>query len=191
MAVSLSTSQAAQSQKKLTISLPESVLAEAITATLPLDYTAASKGLQGNLRIISISDLQLLDQQLACRLHLAGDNLQIVTEMGGHNIRLNVGEVELDFSTRASLRFDRASQTLFVTPVIEQVNSSKDAGGGDIGNTVIQLLNGNEFPIKMENLEPLVTRTGAKTLTISTTIADIRTQPEWLQIFLDPQISAK
>jgi len=183
--------QAAQSQKMMTISLPESVLAEAITATLPLEYNATSKSLQGNLRIINISDLQLLDKQLACRLHLAGDHLKIVTELAGNNIQLNVGEIELDFQTRATLRFDRQKQTLYVTPMIEKVNASKDAGGGDIGNAVIQLLHGNEFPIKLEDLDPLVTKTGSKTLTIATKIADIRSQKEWLQIFLDSQISAR
>jgi len=174
----------------MTISLPESVLAEAITAALPLEYTANSRGLQGNLRIINISDLQLLDRQLACRLHLAGDHLQIVTELAGNKIQLNVGEIELDFQTTTTLRFDRQKQTLYVTPMIDKVNASKDAGGGDIGNTVIQLLHGNEFPIKMEDLDPLVTRTGSKTLTIATQIADIRSQQDWLQIFLDSQISA-
>lgn len=175
----------------MTISLPASVLAETITAVLPLEYTASSKNLQGNLRIINISDLQLLDQQLLCRLHLAGDNLKIVTEVAGHSIQLNVGEIELDFKTRAALRFDRVKQTLFVTPMIEKVNTAKDAGGGDIGNAIIQLLHGNEFPIKLEDIEPLVTRAGTKTLTITTKIADIRSKEEWLQIFLDPQISAK
>lgn len=182
---------AAQDQKRLTISLPESVLAEAITATLPLDYAATSKTLQGNLRIVRISELQLLDQQLACRLQLAGEKLQVVTELAGQTIRLNVGEIELDFHTLAALRYDPAKKTLFVKPMIDKVNASKDASGGDLGNTVISLLHGNEFPIKLEDLEPLVTRTGNKTLTISTRIADIRARKEWLQIFLDPQISAR
>lgn len=190
LALCFFSAQAAQPRQMMTISLPESVLSEAITASLPLEYSATSKGLKGNLRIINISDLQLLDRQLLCRLHLAGDNLQIVTELAGQNIRLDVGAVELDFRTRATLRFDATKQILFVTPMIEKVNSSKDSGGGDIGNTVIQLLHGNEFPIKMEDLDPLVTRAGNKTLTISTRIADIRSQKEWLQIFLDPSITA-
>jgi len=181
---------ASPAQNMLTLSLPEDVLTRAITAALPLDFTGSSKSLQGNLRIIRISDLELLEQQLACRLHLAGDHLQLVTKVAGQDIRLNVGEVELDFRTRATLRFDRKTQTLYVTPLIEEVNSSKDAGGGDIGNAVLQLLHGNEFPIRMDELEPLVTRAGNKTLTITTKIADIRSETDWLQILLDPQISA-
>ena len=181
---------AAQARKMLTISLPETVLSEAISAALPLDYVATSKTLKGTLRIIDLSELQLGDQQLSCRMHLAGQQLQIVTELGGQSIRLNVGDIELDFQTNASLRFDQSRQTLFITPQIEKVNSAKDAGGGDLGNALIQLLHGNEFPVKIDDLEPFVTRAGARTLTVTTRIADIRSQKEWLQIFLDPQIGA-
>lgn len=182
--------QAAQTRDRLTVSLPESVLAEALTAALPLEYTADSKGLQGDLRIINISELQLLDQQLGCRLHLAGNNLHIITEMAGQDIRLNVGAVELDFKARAALRFDAAKQVLYLTPIVDKVNSSKDDGGGDIGNAVLQLLNGREFPISLKDIDPIVTQAGAKTLTIATRIADIRSKKEWLQIYFDPQISA-
>ncbi len=180
-----------EAQERLTLSLPESVLAEAITATLPLEYTTSSKSLQGKIRVINISDLQILDQHLACRLHLAGDQLQIVTEVAGHKIRLNVGSVELDFRTKAALRFDEKKQTLFITPVIEEVTSSKDAGGGDIGNTIVQLLNGNEFPVSLKDLDPIVTRAGAKTLTVTTRVADIKAKKDWLLVYLDPKISAK
>lgn len=187
---SVSLSNTSQAQDRLTLSLPESVLAEAITASLPLEYKTASKSLKGNIRIIDISEIQLLDKHLACRLHLAGDKLQIITEMGGHNISLNVGSVELEFRTKAALRFDEKEQTLFITPAIEEVTSSQDAGGGDIGNTIVQLLNGNEFPINMQDIDPIITKAGAKTLTVTTRIADIRAKQDWLQVFLNPTISA-
>lgn len=186
----VSTSRVAQAKEHITLSLPESVIAEAISAALPLEYEATSENLQGNLRIINISDLELMDQHLACRLHLAADQLQLLTEMAGHNIRLNVGSVEIDFRTKTRLRFDEKKQTLFVTPVIEEVSSSKDAGGGDIGNALVALLDGREFPISMQDIEPIVAKAGAKTLTITTRIADIRAMNEWLQFFLEPQISA-
>jgi hypothetical protein len=186
--VSVSHSQA---KDLLTLSLPESVLTEALAAVLPLEYTAVSKSLQGNLRIIDIGNLQLLDQQLSCRLHLAGDNLKIVTEIADQKISLNVGSVELDFKTKASLRFDTIKQTLYITPVIEEVTSVKDDGGGDIANTIVQLINGQEFPVSVKDIDPVVAQAGVKTLTIATRIADIRSQEKWLQLFLEPRISAK
>ncbi|MFV0436686.1 MAG: hypothetical protein ACK5PS_04760 [Desulfopila sp.] len=189
--VAAAASESRESTSVMTLNLPEGVLNEAITAALPFTYTANSQNLQGNLRIIEISDLQLLDQQLVCRLHLAGDQLKVVTSLAGQNIQLNVGEIELDFNTRASLRFDRTSQTLVVQPMVERVNAAKDSGGGDISNTILQLLHGSEFPIKIEDLEPLVTQTGAKTLVITPHIADIRSVKGNLQILLAPQISTR
>lgn len=179
-----------QAKDMLTVSLPESMLTEALSAALPLEYTSVSKSVQGNFRIINISDLQLLEQQVNCRLHLAGDHLNIVTEIADQKITLNVGSVELDFKTRATLRFDSKKQTLYITPVIEEVTSVKDDGGGDIGNTIIQLINGQELPVSIKDIDPIITQAGAKTLTIATRIADIRSRKAWLQLFLEPRISA-
>lgn len=177
-------------RESVQLSLPESVLAEAITATLPIEYTPSSQSLQGKIRVINISDFQIVDQHLACRLHLAGDGLKIVTKVAGHKINVNVGSVELDFKTKAALRFDEKQQILFITPVIEEVASSKDAGGGEIGKTIVQLLDGNEFPISLEDLDPIITRVGAKTLTVTTRVADITAKEDWLLVLLNPTITA-
>lgn len=178
-------------REKISISLPEQVLAEAITATLPLSYAAHSKTLQGRLDIISISDLKLLDQKISGRLHLAGRELKVVTELAGHTINFNVGEVELDFHTIARLRFDAARQILYLTPMVDKVHTSKDGGGGDIGVAIIGLFDDRELPIRLDKLDPLLTHAGNKTLSITTTIADIRSRPEQLDITLVPHITAR
>ena len=177
-------------RENISISLPEQVLAEAITATLPLSYHASSKTLRGRLDIISISDLKLLDQKISGRLHLAGRDLKVVTELAGHAINFNVGEVELDFHTVASLRFDPSSQTLYLTPMVDKVHTSKDGGGGDIGVAIIGLFDDRELPIRLDKLDPLLTHAGNKTLAITTTIADIRSRPQQLDVTLVPNISA-
>lgn len=178
-----------QAGDPITMSLPQSVISEAIAATLPLKVDATSKTLQGSITILDISEIKLTDDHLACRLHLAGNQLQFLTEVAGHEIRLKVGSVEIDFKANSELRFDPKQQTLFIKPVIEEVKSSKDVSGGDIGHALVSLLNAKEFPVNMQDIDPIIARTGAKTLTISTKIVDIRAKKKRLKLYLDPTIT--
>lgn len=180
-----------ETQETITLNLPESVLAKAVQAALPLDVDAHSKSLKGTIRIIGIGNLQLGDKLIACRLHIAGNNLQIVSELAGHQINLKVGEIELDFDCNARLRFDAAKQILYVKPVVDKMQASKDASQGELGEALVSLLNGREFPISMQDMEPLVARTGSKTLFITMKFANIQARKNMLQFNLLPRISTK
>jgi len=175
----------------ITLNLPEKVIAQAVTALLPLNIDAHSKSIQGNITIINISALEITDHHLACQLHLAGTNLAFITEIAGHEIKLKVGSVEIDFKANAALRFDAAQQTLYIKPVVKDVTTDGDGKNGEIGQALIALLNGREFPVSMQNLDPLIAEAGAKTIIISTKIADIQAKQDVLQLQLIPSISSK
>lgn len=181
----------AKAEDVITLMLPESVIAKAVTAILPLRIDAHSKTIQGDIVIKSITDFQLSSNQLACRLHLAGSNLGFVSEIAGHEIKLKVGAVEIDVQTNATLRYDAVQQTLFVKPVVKNLSPGGKDAKADIGQALVTLLNGREFPITLQNLDPIIAKSGAKIITINTRITDIRAQPESLRLSLVPLISAK
>lgn len=182
------TSSVAESknQEFITLNFPENVITKAISAVLPLNIDTNSKSIQGDITIINISELQLIDKHLICRLHLAGNNLALVTEIAGHDIRLKVGSVKVDFKTKSAIRFDRKLQTLYIKPVVENV---KDNSNTDIGQALVALLNGREFPISMKKLDPMIAETGSKTLTINTSIANIEAKPKTIRLSLIPTIT--
>ncbi len=175
----------------ITLNLPEKVIAQAITAMLPFDIDAHSKNIQGNITIINISQLEITNQHLACQLHLAGSNLAFLTEIAGHEIQLKVGAVEIDFNANAALRFDADRQTLYIKPVVKNVAAKGDGKNGEIGQALIALLNGREFPITMQKIDPLIAKAGAKTVTISAKIADIQAKENLLQLQLTPAVTSK
>ena len=175
----------------ITLNLPESVLAKAVQAALPLDVDAKSNSLRGTIRIISINNLQLGDKLISCRLHIAGNNLQIVSELAGHQINLKVGEIELDFDCNARMRFDAARQILYVRPIVDKMQASKDASQGELGQALVSLLNGREFPISMQDMEPLIARTGSKTLIITMKFGNIQARKDMLQFSLVPRVTSK
>ncbi len=181
----------AAAEDVITLTLPESVIAKAVTAVLPLRVDAHSKSVQGDIVIKSITDFQLSSNQLACRLRLAGTNLGFVSEIAGHEIKLKIGSVEIDVQTNATLRYDAAQQTLFVKPVVKNLSPGGKDANADIGQALVALLNGKEFPITLQNLDPIIAKSGAKTILINTRFIDIKAQPEALRISLIPLISAK
>jgi hypothetical protein len=181
----------AAAEDVITLTLPESVIAKAVTAVLPLRVDAHSKSVQGDIVIKSITDFQLSSNQLACRLRLAGTNLGFVSEIAGHEIKLKVGAVEIDVQTNATLRYDVAQQTLFVKPIVKNLSPGGKDANADIGQALVALLNGREFPITLQNLDPIIAKSGGKVITINTRVTDIKAQPEALRLSLVPLISAK
>lgn len=175
----------------ITLSLPESVLAEATTALLPLKIDAHSKALDGDITIIKISNLQLTNGHLGCRLHLAGNNLAFLTEIAGHQIRLKVGAVQVAFQTDAAVRYDAKRQILYLKPVVKNMTATGDGANDEIGRALVALLNGREFPISMQKLDPIVADAGAKSITINTRIVDIQAKPDILVLNLAPKITTK
>ena len=181
----------AATTETITLNIPEKVLADTVKLALPLDIDAQSKSLRGTIRIISINNLQLGDKLISCRLHVAGNDLQIVSELAGHQINLKVGEIELDFDCNANLRFDAAKQILYIRPVVDKMQASGDAAQGELGQALVSLLNGREFPISMQDMEPLVAKTGSKTLIISMKFVNIQAKKNVLQFSLLPKVSSK
>ncbi len=175
----------------ITLNLPETVIADATAAILPLRIDAHSKSIEGDIHIINISELQLTDNHLACRLHLAGTNLALLTEIAGHEIRLKVGAVEIDFKTEAAIRFDAKQQMLYIKPMVKNVTTSGAASGTDIGQILVALLNGREFPVAIQDLDPLIARAGSKTITFNSTIADIKAKPQSIQLSLRALVSSR
>jgi len=182
---------ASESAEAITLTLPESVISSAVTALLPYNIDAHSKTIDGDITIINISDLQFTKDHLACRLHLAGNNLAFLTEIAGHEIRLKVGSIEVDFQTDAAVRFDAQKQVLYIKPVIKDLAAKGDGANGEIGQALVAILNGKEFPVSMKKLEPLVAEAGARKVTIDTQITDIKARPDMLQLQLTPVITAQ
>lgn len=180
----------AYARDEITLTLPAGVITNAAKAVLPLKVDAHSKTIEGDITIIDIRNLVLTEGHLACSLKLAGNNLALVTELAGHEIKLKVGSLEVEFDTVAEIRFDAKQQILFVKPVVKDLATSGSGANGDIGQALVALLNGREFPIKIDKLQPIVAKAGIKTITINSTIGNIAALRDALELSLVPKIGA-
>ena len=172
------------------LSLPENVVAEAVQKSLPLQINQPAESLAGLIAVEKVENLDFKDNSLAATVTMSGRDVQLNTNLGGHNLVLKVGNVELDFSLEAVTRFDKASQTLFIRPTVSGIDQ-RGSQNNEVGELIAALFNEQELPVALENLEPIITDIGNRQLVIDMSVEDIRFGPDTVDILLTPQTSVK
>ncbi len=172
----------------LTLTIPESVLAEAVRKSLPFLLDTGSDSVEGSIWIQSIENLQLDDQQISGFVTIIGDDILISTSIAGQQLRLKVGTVKLTFNLAADSRFEDASQTLFIRPTVTDLKTEEAQAGDELGVLLIGLFNGREFPLAIDELQPIIADTGEKKLAIDMRIKNITIARKMLSLHLLPEI---
>lgn len=176
-------------QKPVTITLPEETIASSIKAILPFQIDTRKIPVKGKMTIVDIDNLQITNGGISCKLKLSGQNMALSTNIGGHQLNLDVGSLQLDVNAYTTLHFNSAKQILYIKPAIKETKSSGNGKAAQIGPTLIALLNGQQFPIALQPLQPIVMQTGNKQVVIKTRIVDVSAQKDKLQLHLLPAIS--
>ncbi|MBT8347306.1 MAG: hypothetical protein KJO28_13495 [Desulfofustis sp.] len=172
------------------LSLPEKVVAEVVQKSLPLQVNQPSDTLAGQISVEKVENLNFKDESLAATVTMSGRNVQLNTSIGGHNLLLKVGNVELDFSLEAVMRFDKPSQTLFIRPTVSGIDQ-RGSQNNEVGELIAALFNGQEIPVALENLQPIITDIGTRQLVIDMSVEDVRLGSDVVEILLTPQTSIK
>jgi hypothetical protein len=172
----------------ITMILPDTVIAEALKRVLQLAFDSSSSGIEGTITIVGIANFRMKDGQILCRLDLMGNKLHFVTSVANQDIRLNLGSARVDFDCDARIRFDAARKTLFIRPTAGDVQSSSDLGKIDIGQAIMLLVNGREFPVNLQDLKPIIAETSDKIITIRTNIVDIKAVEGALRVSIEPLV---
>ncbi len=180
----------ADSQKDIIrMNVPVSVVKSAVDKSIPLDFKIDSDTLLGSIFIEKIENLRFQKDKLSSHISISGHDLKIVTSIGGHNLHMKIGTLSMGFQCDATIRFDAPSQTLFLKPIITDLQSSNDQKT-DIASAIVLLFNNREFPLHIDKLKPFVADTGNKVLTVSMNIAEIKVQPDSLLLSITPTIQA-
>ena len=172
----------------ITLTIPESMLAEAVRQSLPVLIDPGSDTVEGSISIESIDNLQLGDQQISALITLIGNDIKIKTTIAGQQLRLKLGTVKLDFNITADTRYDGSSQTLFIKPTVTDLKTQDGQTGDELGNLLIGLFNGREFPLAIDKLQPIITDTGSKKLAIEMQINNVTISTDLLTMRLLPLI---
>lgn len=172
------------------LSLPESTVAHLIQQSLPFGVNQNSEVLSGVIAVERIDNLDFKDGALTAEVMTSGRDVQLTTSVGGHQIKLNVGTVELEFSLSAAVRFDRDSQTLFVRPQVTG-HEQKEQQNKEVGELIMALFNDQEIPLSLASIEPIVTDLGTRELFIDLSVEEVMIKDNSVEILVSPQTSVK
>ncbi len=174
----------------ITMNIPESIITEAMKGVLPLSLEGTSSTLEGTITVVNITNFHIQNQQIFCHIDLMGNNLHLVSTIANQEIRLKLGSARINFDCDALLRYDHTRQTLYIRPTARGIQGAEALSKGDIGQTLLLFLNGQEFPLTLQNLKPIIAEASDKIITITTNIVDIRAVEGALQLSLAPTVTA-
>ncbi len=174
--------------RPMSVTLPDSLIKEIIQQTLPMNVPIQSKTILGSVSIDAIKDIQLYKDKLSGHVTLSGHKLNIVTTIAGHKLRMKIGSLTMGFQCDASVRFDAKSQTLYVKPVITDLQSS-DKAKTEVASLIAQLFNDREFPLRLDKLKPISADTGDTVLNIAMRVNGVSVHPGEIHLQATPQIT--
>ena len=170
-------------KKEMTIAIPEQLMAEFINDTLPVKITR-KKSFSGVIWIEAIDRLKLGNDKISFSMKMHGENIGYNKKIGKRPVRLNFGDVRLSFECEASIRYDKERNVLYVKPEIIQERAEEQA----LVPLLAALIEGREFPIEIQKLEPIITKIGDKSLIINMDISSIFTLDSILFIGIKPKV---
>ena len=170
-------------KEEMTIAIPEELLVEFINDTLPVKITR-KKSFSGVIWIESIDRLKLGNDKISFSMELRGENIAYKRKIGNKPVELNFGDVRLAFGCEAAIRYDGGRNILYVKPEIIQEKKEEQV----LVPLLASLIEGREFPIEIQDLEPIITKIGDKSLTINMDISNIFTLNSILFIGIKPKV---
>lgn len=176
--------------QSILLSLPDTVIAGVVQKCLPFEVTQPSESLAGRIFVDKVENLVFSDESFGAAVTMRGQDVQLNTSLGAHQVRLNVGNIDFQFSLKAALRFDKASQTLFIRPIVSEIDQ-QGSQTKEVGELVGALFSDKEFPIALDNLQPIITDLGNRELIIDMVVEDIHLTPTSLDLLLTPTPSVK
>jgi hypothetical protein len=172
------------------ISLPQSVISDTLSKSLPIEFRQGSDSLAGTIGVSRVDNLVIDDQLMSGLISLSGRDMQINTSFGSQQIRVNVGNVDLNFSVAATSRYDKASRTLMLHPTVTGVDE-QGSQNGDIGKLIIALFHDRDIPVALSEIQPIITDLGSKKLIIDMQVEDVVLKPGRVDLYLTPRTAVK
>ena len=179
------------SQKNIVLTLPAETVLSSLQKTLPLDIPSQSRQVQGDITLESVDRLVIRDNIITMHGVLSGRNLVVVTNFGGQDIQLKVGEVRLPMTCDFHTRFDPVRRKLFVTPRFTDTVQRQGTNTQDPLAPLLGALGGREYPVDLDALETINLKVGARTIPIIMEPVSIAATDNALTFHLLPRVSPR
>lgn len=172
----------------VTISIPDAVLLKAIKEGLPIPIETQSQYIQGDVIIQSLDQVQVRGKSLFLQGVVSGQNFTMSTTIGGKEVSMNFGTVQLPVSCELFLRFDGNKKLLFITPRFSKPRSRYTADPAEALLLLLSSLGEKEYPIELGSIQPILAKAGTRNILIELEPVDILMQDGLLQIKMKPRL---
>ncbi len=155
------------------IVLPAQSIAKFVTRLLPYEINMG-KNFSGFLLIKSIKNFKIEKNKISFSSHIYGKDIIYTVKIGKQVSSIALGNVNLLNDWVSSFRFDADNKVLYIKPHLKnQVVTKKVSQKEILINTLFKILNDIEYPIDLQEINPITTEFLGKFLTINFEISDI------------------
>jgi len=173
---------------EISITIPRIVITNMIKAVLPLNLEKGQY-FKGALWIQTIDHLKIGSDKVEFEMNIKGKNIKFETKLGNQALLMDIGNINADFSCKASLRYDAPRQLLYITPHILQIPNKNKTN--KMADNLLQLLsigNGIEYPIEIQKFAPFITKIGSDQFNIDMDFTNIYTENDKIFISGQPKL---
>ena len=185
--VSSSTAQV-DSLKETTVVVPAGSIARAIKPLLPYKIDLGENFL-GSFFVKSIKNIRIEKDKILFSSLISGKDIKYATKIGEQVVNFVVGEVNLASRWEVSFKFDKTNKKLLLKPYLQDSKNEKEFSQGDaLLNTLLTAFSGIEYPIELNDLEPVKSEFYNQLLTVNTDVSDVYAANDKLFIELIPTV---
>ena len=182
LSLSLPSLYAANDKKdEITIVIPARIVAGFINEALPIEIEK-KKAFSGIIWIQSIDNIKLGLNKGSFSVTMQGKDIRYTGKIGTLSTSVGFGNITISFDCEASIRYDKEKKILFVKPNIIEKGSRNEL----LGQLLAALTNDREFPVEIQKLKPIITKSSGKTVTINMNISNVYTVNNRLFIGIRP-----
>ena len=168
--------------------VPAESIARAIKPLLPYKIDLGENFL-GSFFVKSVKNIRIEKGKILFSSLISGKDIKYATKIGEQVVNFVVGEVNLASRWEVSFKFDKTNKKLLLKPYLQDSKNEKEFSQGDaLLNTLLTAFSGIEYPIELNDLEPVKSEFYNQLLTVNTDVSDVYAANDKLFIELIPTV---
>jgi hypothetical protein len=174
--------------KEMTVVMPAQSVARAIKPLLPYKIDLG-KDFVGSFFVKSIDNIRIRKNKIFFTSLIIGKNIKYSTKFGKQVINIVVGDVNLPSSWEVSFKFDKTKNKLLVMPKLKELKDIEELSQADgLLNSLLTALSGVEYPIDLNNIEPVKSEFNKQLWILTMNITDVYTGKDKLFVEVIPAV---
>lgn len=170
---SLNTLAQKSDAEDISIILPTKSIAKFVTKLLPYELNLG-KNFLGSLFIKSIENIKIEENKISFSLRIYGKDITYSAKIGKQMANIEIGSLNLLNDWESSFRFDVDKKVLYIKPhLINPVDTKKTSYKEILLNSLFKVFSDIEYPIDLQEIDPITTEFLDKYLTVNFEITNI------------------